>query len=159
MTEPIDREKFTMRAPCKKCSGTLGKIIEVSGQDTVRCLLCNAHVYNAPRTETGREQRSVTTVHNGVKPKLRARILERDCNRCVLCKADDRPLHAGHIVSVDAGFAAGLTDAEINDEENLIATCEECNLGQGAQPIALRVAVVILRARISWRDRENRRSK
>ncbi len=148
----IDREQFTMRKPCK-CGGTFGAITEVNGQDTVRCKSCNRHCYNAPRTETGREQRSVTTVHNGIKPKLRSRILQRDGHACVLCRAIDVPLHVGHIVSVDAGMATGLTDAEINDEENLIAQCEECNLGQGSQPIPLSVAIRILKARISWRNK------
>jgi 5-methylcytosine-specific restriction endonuclease McrA len=152
VTENLDQ--FTMREPCKRCGAITGRILEKNGQDTVRCLGCNAYCYCAPRTETGREQRSVSTIHNGVKPKLRARILERDGYRCVLCKAEDVRLHVGHVVSVDAGFATGLTDAEINDEENLIAQCEECNLGQGAQPIPLRVAIAILRARISWRNKE-----
>jgi hypothetical protein len=146
-------EHYTMRAPCK-CGSTLGRIVEVNGQDTVRCLACNAYCYCAPRVETGKAVRSVTTVHNGVKPKLRSKILQRDGNRCVLCKAENRPLHVGHVVSVDAGFATGLTDAEINDEENLIAQCEECNLGLGAQPIPLRIAIAILKARIAWRNKE-----
>lgn len=152
VTAPIDRERYQMRKPCS-CGSELGYLTEVSGQDTVRCLACDRHCYNAPRTETGRAVRTVTTVHNGVKPKLRSKILERDGHRCVLCHSVDKPLHAGHVVSVEAGFAIGLSDAEINDEENLIAVCDECNLGQGAQPIALSVAIRILRARISWRNR------
>lgn len=149
----IDRDRFPMRAPCKGCGGTVGVIREVNGQDTVRCSACGAHCYNAPRTETGRTVRSVTTVHKQIRPSLRAKILQRDNHRCVLCHAIDVPLHVGHIVSVDAGLATGLTDTEINDEENLIAMCEECNLGQGAQPIPLRTAIAIVRARISWRNK------
>lgn len=154
MTEEINRERYEMRKPCIKCGGTLGVLLEVGKQDTVRCLACNTHCYNAPRTETGRAQRSVTTVHKAIKPKLRAKILTRDCHRCVLCHAVNVPLHVGHVVSVDAGMAVGLTDEQINDEENLIAQCEECNLGQGAQPLSLGLAITILKARISWRDRE-----
>lgn len=149
----VDRENFTMRAPCR-CGSTTGRIVEKSGQDTVRCNVCNAYCYCAPRTETGRAVRSVSTVRRGIRPSDRTRILERDGYRCVLCRQDDASkLHVGHIVSVDAGIATGLSDEEINDDENLIAQCEECNLGQGPQPIPLRVAVVILRARISWRDK------
>lgn len=143
-----------MRAPCPYCGSTDGRIVERNGQDTVRCLACDRHCYNAPRTETGREVRSVTTVHNGIKSKLRTKILQRDGYQCVLCKSTTSNLHVGHVVSVDAGFATGLTDAEINDEENLIATCEECNLGQGAQPIPLRIAIAILKARLSWRAKQ-----
>jgi 5-methylcytosine-specific restriction endonuclease McrA len=153
VTESIDRERFTMRTPCKGCGGSLGHIVEKNGQDTVRCLACDTYCYCAPRVETGRAVRSVRTAHKGVRPSLRSKILERDGHRCVLCKADNVPLHVGHVVSVDAGFATGLTDSEINDEENLIAQCEECNLGQGAQPIPLRVAIAILRARITWRNK------
>lgn len=154
MTENIDRERYPMRAPGCKCGSLIGRIAETNGQDVVRCIACDAYCYNAPRTQTGRAVRSVTTVHKGVKPKLRAKILERDGHRCVLCHAIDRPLHVGHVVSVKAGLVTGLTDDQINDEENLIAQCEECNLGQGEQPIPLRVAIAILKARITWRDRE-----
>ena len=89
------------------------------------------------------------------KPKTRTKILARDGYQCVLCHATGVLLHVGHIVSVDAGLAVGLTDAEINDEENLIAQCEECNLGQGKQPISLSLAIRILKARISWRNLES----
>lgn len=149
----IDRENFTMRAPCR-CGSTLGRIVEKNGQNTVRCVACSAYCYCAPRTETGHKQRSTTTVHKAIKPAKRARILERDGFRCTWCHHADRPLHVGHILSVDAGLAAGLTDDEINDDENLVASCEECNLGQGALPMPLRVAVAVLRARISWRNKE-----
>lgn len=149
----VDRDNYSMRSPCKQCGGLLGFLTETNGQDVVRCRTCNAHCYNAPRVETGRAVRSVTTIHNGIKPHVRSRILERDNFRCVLCHADEARMHVGHIVSVEAGFATGLTDAEINDDENLIAVCEECNLGQGAQPIPLRVAIQILKARISWRNK------
>jgi 5-methylcytosine-specific restriction endonuclease McrA len=154
VTENIDRERFTMRKPCPKCGGTLGLLREVNGQDTVRCLGCNAYCYCAPRTETGREVRSVSTIRNGIKPKLRTKILERDGFCCVLCHATNVRLHVGHVVGVDAGLAVGLTDAEINDEENLIAQCEECNLGQGKSPLSLSLAIRVLRARIAWRNKE-----
>jgi len=149
----IDRERFPMRAPCPSCAGTIGYLTEVNGQDTVRCRECNRHCYNAPRTETGRAVRSVTTVHKQIKPSLRAKILQRDNHRCVLCHSINVPLHVGHIVSVEGGLLIGLTDAEINDEENLIAQCEECNLGQGSQPLPLRTAIAVLRARIAWREK------
>lgn len=74
----VDRDDFLMRVPCPKCGHDRGKITERSGQDVVRCLSCDRHCYNAPRTETG----------------------------------------------------------------------------QGNEPMPLRVAVAVLRARISWRDRE-----
>ena len=146
----IDRDNFTMRALCLGCGNDSGKLIERNGQDTVRCLRCDRFQYNAPRTETGREQRSITTIHAAIKPKQRARIILRDGGRCILCGATGN-LHVGHLVSVEAGFLGGLTDDEINDDENLVAQCEECNIGIGSEPMPLRVAIVVLRARISWR--------
>lgn len=148
----IDRDNFAMRVPCRFCGHAMGNIRESGGQDVVRCNSCGRACYNAPRTETGRAQRSVTTVHAAIKPKQRARIIMRDGARCVWCRSADRNLHVGHIISVDAGMQFGLSDAEINDDENLVALCEECNLGQGHEPMPLRVAVSVLRARISWRN-------
>ena len=141
---------FVMRTPCPACAYPSGKIIERNGQDTVRCLNCNRHCYNAPRTETGRAQRSITTVHNGIKPQQRARVLERDRYTC-LCGQKKGNLHVGHILSVEAGLRYGVTDEMLNDDENLVTQCEECNLGQGELPMSLPLAIAILRARIAWK--------
>jgi hypothetical protein len=156
VTSNVDATSFMMRTPCKQCGGTNGLLIERNGQDTVRCSSCGVFCYNAPRTETGRAPRTVTTVHNGIKPSQRARILVRATGRCELCGArgDRVVLHVGHILSVDAGITYGLPDDEINHDENLLALCDECNLGQGAEPMPLRVAIAVLRARISWARKE-----
>lgn len=147
----IDREQFEMRKPCPNCGGTEGCIVEKNGQDTVRCTSCARFCYNAPRVETGREQRSVTTVHEAIRPKQRARILARASARCEVCGARGN-LHVGHIVSVVVGLNFSLTEVELNDDENLLCLCEECNLGQGKEPMPLRVAAAVLRARIAWRN-------
>lgn len=136
----IDRDRFEMRKPCVSC-------------DHERCASCDRHCYNAPRTETGRAKRTVSTIHNGIRPKLRARVLELCGGRCLFCAARGVPLHVGHMISVAAGLRFGLTDAEINDEENLAAMCEECNLGQGEKPVSLRLVIAILRANIAWRNK------
>lgn len=138
-----------MRSLCKGCNDNMGVVAEVNGQDTVRCRTCDRFQYNAPRTETGRAARTVTTVHNGIKPKQRARILMRALARCEVCGSRDS-LHVGHILSVEVGVEYGLADDMINHDENLLAMCAECNLGQGSEPMPLAVAVSILRARISW---------
>lgn len=52
--------------------------------------------------------------------------------------------------AASVGLNFGLTEVELNDDENLTALCAECNLGMGAEPISLRLAVNILRARMSW---------
>lgn len=143
---------IVMRAPCAHCEGTDGLVVERNGQDTVRCLACDRFAYNAPRTETGRRVRSHETVHGGVKPKQRSRILDRAGCRCERCGASGAGvvLHVGHIISVDYGLRFGLADAELNHDENLMCLCEACNLGMGPEPMPLRVAIAVLRARIAW---------
>lgn len=144
MREPVgDAEK----AHAARCCCREGFIVPRGGQDTVRCAACNSYCYSAPRTETGREVRSVSTVHNGIKPKTRFRIIERAGGRCQICGASGGVIHIGHLLSVEHGVAQGLTDAQINSDENLAALCEECNLGMGKQSIALWLLVAILRAR------------
>jgi 5-methylcytosine-specific restriction endonuclease McrA len=101
--------------------------------------------------------RSVETVRRGLKPSQQARILERD-GRCLLSgrTADDVPLTVAHLISVKDGLDAGLTDAEINDDANLAAMCESCNLGLGGRSVApttlIRHAAVAVRAQIARRD-------
>ena len=143
----------SLRAPCRYGCGNelLGYIRPAGGQDVVRCARCDKAQYNAPKTETGKRARTVSTVHAAIKPKQRSRILERATGRCERCGARDR-LHVGHMLSVKAGLDMGLTEAELNHDENLCALCEECNLGQGAEPMSLRLAIAILRARITWTE-------
>jgi hypothetical protein len=42
----------------------------------------------------------------------------------------------------------GLTEIEINDDENLAALCEECNLGLGDETVPLRLAIAMVLARV-----------
>lgn len=141
---------FAMRHPCRGCGWDLGVVREVNGQDTVRCAACSRFAYNAPRVETGRAVRTVSTVHAAIRPRQRMRILTRAGGKCEVCGSRES-LHVGHIVGVAVGLEYGLTEETLNDDENLLALCVECNLGQGAEPMSLPLAVAILRARISWR--------
>jgi hypothetical protein len=120
--EPELDNAFKMRVPCKHCGSEVGEIRTTNGQDCVYCCCGKYAGYNAPKTETGRAVRSVSTVHEAIKPKLRSRILERATGRCELCGAKG-DLHVGHIVSVEAGMRQGMTDREINSEENLCCMC------------------------------------
>ena len=135
-----------LRAPCS-CGGTEGRIETRNGQDCVFCSSCNKWQYNAPKTETGRAVRSVSTVHEAIRPAVRARVLLRANRHCELCGAE-RELHVGHLLSVADGVRGGLADAEINGEENLAAMCVECNLGLGANPVPLRLMVALVLARV-----------
>lgn len=140
-----------LRAPCRFCladriTSVDGFVVETNGQDVVRCVRCNRAVYNAPRVETGRAERTVTTVHNGIKPGQRARVLMRD-GRCRLCGSTEN-LHVGHVIPVVVGLEQGLTEVELNNDENLITLCAECNLGMSDAPPPLWIVVPLLRARL-----------
>jgi len=143
---------YVMRAVCPHCgNGIDGRVDTLNGQDRVFCLECGEWCYNAPRTETGREVRSLRT-RPDIKPAKRARVLERDNGSCVLCHRSDVPLDVGHLISVAAGRELGLTDTELYDEENLAAMCAPCNSGLSAQPVNLRFAANVLRARLAWME-------
>jgi len=138
-----------LRKPCVGCGSDYGRIVTRNGQDCVYCEGCNRYQYNAPKTETGREVRSVQTTHTAIKPNQRVRILLRANGRCELCgrKGEEAGLHVGHLVSVKAGTAGGMSDDEINSDENLSAMCAECNLGLGQEPVPLRLAIRLVMER------------
>src|SRR5690348_2949817 len=146
-----------LRNPCKKCGHEFGRIVPTGGQNVVRCAACDAYAnYNAPKTETGEKPRSVSTCHESIRPKTRTLVLMRANGHCELC---GRPvaecnIHVGHLLSVKDGFERGLSDAEINHEENLAAFCEECNLGMGKETVPLRLAVEIVLARVRNRNKK-----
>lgn len=140
-----------MRQACPECTSPFGYVERRNGQACVFCAACQRFVYNAPRTETGERQRSLTTVHNGVKPKVRAMVILRANGHCEMCGADLATVdwHVGHLLSVKDGMAEGLTDTEINHQENLCALCAECNAGIGEHSITLRMILrIALRRRI-----------
>jgi 5-methylcytosine-specific restriction endonuclease McrA len=136
-----------MRAPCADCGSTDGAITTVNGQDTVRCAHCHRFCYNAPRTETGREQRTLRT-----RPQMpasqRARILLRDNATCVLCHRAEVALDVGHLISVCDGRALGLGDVDLFSDENLAAMCAACNSGLTSETVPLRIAAAVLMARL-----------
>jgi len=125
MNEPLE-----MRQHCNNCLNDTGYMEERNGQDVVRCYQCDAYAYCAPRTETGRGKRIVST-RPTIKPKRRARILDRDNGLCVVCGTT--AAHIGHLLSVKDGETVGADDALIWSDENLAAMCEECNLGFGSR--------------------------
>lgn len=147
---------YTMRAPCKFCGEPeQGLISLVNGQNVVRCAACGRAVYNAPRTETGERQRSVMTVHNGIKPKVHATVMIRAGRRCELCgapAAGTEGLMVDHMLSVDDGLKLGLTETQLNDIENLAALCPACNLGKGRTTLPLYLIVAIIKARTASGD-------
>lgn len=145
-------DSFTMRKACKTpfCESTLGRIEVKNGQDCVYCCNCGEWQYNAHKVETGRAVRSTQTVHAAIKPRVRSDVLIRSNGRCELCgkSSSDCVVHVGHILSVNVGVAEGLSDDDINDSENLMAMCDECNLGIGDQPLPLKLMVKVLVSRL-----------
>lgn len=116
------------------------------------CLRCDKRQHEKvwlSKVEAGIEKRSVQSTHQRIKPKTRAKIIDRASARCEMCGARNVILHVGHFISVDEGHRAGMTDDEINSDENLYCSCEECNLGQGSRPVSIRILVNIIRGRMS----------
>lgn len=146
------RDPFIMRARCGKCGCNEGRIEERGAQDVVRCADCNTFQYNAPRVETGKAVRSVSTVHDAVKPRVRAQVLMRANGRCEVCgrrpEGSTSELHVGHVISVKRAMEVGLPDDAINHDENLMALCSACNLGLGKDVIPVRFVVSVLMARL-----------
>lgn len=136
---------------CPHCGSKDGRLKTVGGQDTVRCAACDRLLYNAPKTETGREVRTAKTTHDALRDGKRRRVLERGNFACELCgrrPTPEHPLHVGHLLSVRDGMAEGLTEHELNDEENLAAMCDECNLEISAESLPLRLVFSLLLVRV-----------
>lgn len=129
--------------PCTYCASTNGILIETNGQNTVYCGECGKHSYNAPKTETGQRRRTVATVRPGIKPSQQARIFDRDQGRCVLCGSKDH-LTIGHLLSIEEAYALGTVGPELNDDANLAAMCEACNLGLSRHSVSPRTYAVIM---------------
>ncbi len=127
-----------LRVLCK-CGGSDGLIQVRSGQNVAHCVACGVYQYCVPKSETGEAPRRVVHERDPIKPKQRARIIERDGGRCFYCHGGGI-LHVSHILSVDAGKALGVTGDDISDDENLVALCETCNLGMGNRSMPVRFA-------------------
>jgi hypothetical protein len=145
----INGDTFIMRQQCPRCDGSVGYIVDRGGQNCVYCVKCDQWLYNAPKSETGQPQRKVNT-RPGMKPSQRLRIIERANGRCELCGATPPNviLHVDHILSVCDGELLGMTETEINHDENLCCLCEECNLGKGKVSFSPRIYVALVRRRM-----------
>lgn len=139
-------ENYPMRAPCNGCGNTIGRVETKSGQDTIYCGGCNRWRYNAPRVETGRAKRTVSTVHDAVRPSVRFKVLQRARGHCEMpgCGSTG-DLHVAHLLSVKDGLEVGLTEADLNSDRNLAAFCATCNLGQGSAPVDPLIYVALLK--------------
>lgn len=136
--------------PCARCNCGLGFIDTKGGQDCVRCLDCAKYTgWNAPKTATGREIRTIKSTHKDIQGRLRSTVLFRSHGRCEICGKGniDGTLQVGHILSVKDGHMQGLGDDLINSEDNVIAECAECNSGHRESSIPIWLVLALLRAR------------
>ena len=139
---------YVLRTPCR-CGSSEGEIRTTNGQDCVYCQ-CGKYQYNAPKTETGRKPRSVSATHSLVSPKQKSRVIKRANTRCERCGKPavktQTGLQVGHILSVADGLKLEVPDHLINSDDNLIAECDECNLGH-RETLPLQLVAAILKAR------------
>lgn len=60
---------------------------------------------------------------------LRFSVLHRDGFRCQYCQGMEGPLHVDHITPIAKGGGNGI--------DNLITSCQRCNLGKGVQSVVV----------------------
>lgn len=139
---------YEPREPCRWCGGTQARLTKSGGQNVVRCASpdCGKLMYNAPKHETGEQERTAKTYRSKISPEQRASILERDGLACVFCGSASGALHIGHLLSVKDGMTLGATTSELTDDANLVTMCDLCNTGVGARSVYPRTY-----ARLMWR--------
>lgn len=136
---------ITLRSPCQ-CDGTIGVVRQVGNQDTVRCVDCDRFQYNAPRSETGRKQRSLST-REGITPSQRAAVLKAFGHACVYCgkRPPEVRLELDHMIPRDVAERHGMLDALIDSTHNLAPACPECNSGRRNIPFSASTVAIIYR--------------
>jgi 5-methylcytosine-specific restriction endonuclease McrA len=121
-----------MRSPCRKCGSTRGRIEERDPHHTLVCDDCGAYVRHVSRKELGLKTRSVRS-RPGIKPSIRARVLERWGYKCGKCGrsplVDGVVLHVDHYKPVSTATSEAER-ADLEREDNLWTLCAECNLGK-----------------------------
>lgn len=115
----LDRER--RRAVAR---GIIGVLSAAYGPEHVQKLLTDVQI-EMKEEQSKKLQRLV--VRSGMTAGVRFQVLERDGFRCRYCglEASEAQLHVDHVVPVSKGGTHGL--------ENLVASCERCNLGKGGR--------------------------
>jgi len=145
---PPGARLIALHAPCRHCRAdgktvTRGYIAETKGRSIVHCETCNRALHVAANPDPIKPERKT---HDKISPSQRARVLMRD-RHCVFCGRGEN-LQVGRLLSMAVGIKAGLTEAQLDDDENLAAMCGECNLGMADLEMPLWIVVPILRARM-----------
>lgn len=143
-------DSFDMSKTCKHCGSSRGTPNMDGVHERVNCAKCGRYVYFRGKVESGRKKRSVSTVHDGLRTSTKAKVKLRSNGMCELCgkSFSESPCHVSHVISVNAGLAHGLTETELNDAENLVALCEECNIGLSDTTLPVRFVARVLRCRV-----------
>ncbi len=155
-SEPFDHDPFPLPLPCKKCGadvGDPGLLTTRGGQDICECARCGQYNKAVPKTETGRAVRTLRS-NLTIPPSQRHRVMQSYGNRCVACgrgPADGIRLEIDHVIPVLVGRAQGLTDAQLNHDDNLVPLCAEDNNGKNYEPMRLGFAIALFRAREHYR--------
>lgn len=149
--------KTRVRRRCQRCNSDIATVTPNGPHLAATCATCGVFIYNAPRHEFGLATRPVSENRKEIRPKRRAAILARDNGRCVLCgraAADGVALTIGHLLSVDEGVALGADRDLLNDDLNLAAMCDTCQLGLGRQsvPVVVYLGLLLLYAERARRD-------
>jgi hypothetical protein len=148
----IDGEIRGYALPCS-CGHATARVYPAGAHLRADCEACGRYLQFVSRADLGLDSRPVRT-RPDISPSTRARIFARDNYRCVACGRaviGGAELHVGHMLSVadaNALRADGVpvTDDDVNGDENLFASCAECNLGQGARSYFPRAALMLIRA-------------
>ncbi len=147
------RVNYTPSRPCP-CGSVDAEIRQSGDQLPVSCRVCGRAFYNAPKLEVGLKARTVANLRRGISARSRARILDRDHGRCVLCGTTTN-VTIGHLLSVADGEKVGASQEELYSEANLASMCETCNSGLGSQSISLLTFTImhhLLRAELHRAD-------
>jgi hypothetical protein len=131
-----ERVPYIPSRECRWCGSDAAELEQSGTQLPVRCRDCGRVSYNAPKAEVGLAHRSVRTLRANISPSQQARILERDHGRCVLCGTTEE-ITIGHLLSVADGMRVGATIQELNDDANLAAMCQACNIGLSDRSVSL----------------------
>lgn len=141
--------------PCRVCARDITNVLirKAGPNNSAHCATCYGHVGSVSKAETGEPVRHVRS-RVDLKQGQRERILERDNGFCLMCgrrAQDGIIMHVGHMFSVVDCKRDGFGPEVYNDDANLFAQCEECNLEQGGKSLADQVILRLLVARIMRR--------
>lgn len=142
-------EKLKLRNPCRFCNNKTGFVVKVNMQHVAYCDNCGTWASSPSKTELGMKNEFQTRMQKQ-KQNQRSRIFARDGARCVICgkTGTDDALHVAHIISDHEGQGLSKKYSDfpadfVYSDYNLFVCCSECNIGQGKESLAPKLAVFV----------------